>query len=549
MAQDQRAFDNVLGPNTYIFDTTMEMSEIQRVIDSIAMPMCRRSAHFSEKRYALMFMPGEYDLDVQVGYFMHVIGLGASPENVVIKGAVRSNSFYPTGNVLINFWRGMENLTIVPAHKNTNVWGVSQAAPMRRVHVAGNLKIHDNHYVSGGFIADSKVDGIIDAGGGQQWYTRNSEIGGWEGGSWNMFFQGVHGDPGENWPELPYTRINVTDVIREKPYLVADSTGIHVRLPGLRRNATGSDWSGTDSIIPLDNFYIAFPHEATPESINNALSAGKHVLFTPGIYDIDSPIRITRPGTVVLGFGLANLIARNGSSVINVDDVDGVTIAGLLIDAALEPSDVLIEIGPPGAGQDHRDDPTFLFDVFVRVGGPFAGSARQCLMINSNDVVIDHTWLWRADHGQGVGWDINRSANGLTVNGDRVTAYGLFCEHFQEYQTLWNGEGGKVYFFQCEMPYDPPAIDTWKHGDTYGYAGYKVSDNVKVHDAHGVGIYNVFYDAHIVVDQAIECPPALEENFHHVITYWLNGKEESVVKSIINGKGDAVNINNRKATW
>jgi hypothetical protein len=80
------------------------------------------------------------------------------------------------------------------------------------------------------------------------------------------------------------------------------------------------------------------------------------------------------------------------------------------------------------------------------------------------------------------------------------------------------------------------------------YASYKVSDNVKTHEAWGIGIYNVFYDAPVIVDNAIETPVALENKIHNKIIFWLNGNKESIVKSIINGKGGAVNVTNRKAT-
>lgn len=138
--------------------------------------------------------------------------------------------------------------------------------------------------------------------------------------------------------------------------------------------------------------------------------------------------------------------------------------------------------------------------------------------------------------------------NGLIVNGDNVTVYGLFCEHFQEYQTLWNGNNGKVYFYQSEMPYDPPTVDSWKHGSVGGYASYKVSDKVTSHEAWGLGIYCVFYKAPVIVDNTIETPVAIEEQIHHTIIFWLNGNKESLMKSIINGKGGPVNVSKRKAT-
>jgi hypothetical protein len=139
---------------------------------------------------------------------MQVLGLGESPEDVIINGAVRSNTTH--GNsVLTNFWRSVENLTVIPEDNSTMVWGVSQAAPLRRVHIKGNLQLFDKGYASGGFLADSKIDGTITSGPQQQWFTRNSETGKWEGGNWNMMFVGVPGAPEENWPELPYTTMRL----------------------------------------------------------------------------------------------------------------------------------------------------------------------------------------------------------------------------------------------------------------------------------------------------------------------------------------------------
>jgi len=95
-----------------------------------------------------------------------------------------------------------------------------------------------------------------------------------------------------------------------------------------------------------------------------------------------------------------------------------------------------------------------LADVFFRVGGAGIGRAKVSLAINSSDVIVDHTWIWRADHGTGVGWEKNTASNGMVVAGDDVTAYGLFVEHHQEFQVLWKGNGGRTYFYQSEIPYD-----------------------------------------------------------------------------------------------
>ncbi len=169
-----------------------------------------------------------------------------------------------------------------------------------------------------------------------------------------------------------------------------------------------------------------------------------NLLLTPGIYELTDAIRVTRPNTVVLGMGFATLKPVNGTAAMTTADVDGVIIAGLLFDAGVAKSPVLLEVGPVGSKARHAKNPISLHDVFFRVGGAGVGSAGVNLRINSSDTIVDHTWIWRADHGAGVGWDKNLSANGLVVNGDDVTAYGLFVEHQQEFQVLveweWRAE-------------------------------------------------------------------------------------------------------------
>lgn len=538
-----------LGDNVFMFDPGMDMKEIQFVIDTIFKIQSGRSSEFSKYRYALLFKPGKYYLDVKVGYYMHILGLGKSPEDVIIVGAVRSNS---RGNsVLVNFWRAAENLTVMPTTDSTNTWGVSQAAPLRRVYIKGNLNLFDKGYASGGFLADSKIDGTVASGPQQQWFSRNSQWGKWIGGNWNMMFVGVPGAPAEDWPVKPFTTIKETPIIREKPFMAYDDKGFIVKIPKLKKNSIGPGWVNhinDEKVLRLNEFYLVKPGIDNSESINSALKKGKNLLFTPGIYSLDESLKVTRKGTVIMGIGMPSLVPLKGNSTMDISDIDGVTVCGILIDAGSIRSETLFQVGEANSAKVHETNPTFLFDVFVRVGGPAEGSTSSCIVINSKNVCVDHIWLWRADHGNGVGWDKNRGANGLIVNGDNVTVYGLFVEHLQEYQTLWNGNNGKVYFYQSEMPYDPPTADAWKHDGINGYASYKVSDKVTNHEAWGLGIYNVFYQAPVVVDNAIETPVALENKIHHKLTFWLNGNKDSVVKSIINGKGASVNSANRKAT-
>jgi hypothetical protein len=539
-----------LGVNVFVFDPGMDMNEIQTLIDTLYNEQHPRKSEFSTNRYALLFKPGSYRIDLKMGYYMQALGLGKSPDDVVINGDLISKGLFNNGNVTCNFWRSVENLTMKPSGDSTMIWGVSQAAPMRRVHIKGNLKLHDTGWASGGFLADSKIDGTVLSGPQQQWFSRNDEMGKWKGGSWNMMFVGVKGAPVDKWPENPYTVINETPFIREKPYLVFGNSGFNVMIPKQVKNSSGVSWLDKTEkvdILKLSSFYLVKPGTDNSVTINKALKDGKNLLFTPGIYPIEESLKITRPGTVVMGMGMATLVPANGNSIVEISDVDSVTLCGLIFDAGKIASKTLVQVGEPNSNKNHANQPTFLYDVFFRVGGPAEGSVSSCLIINSNHVCIDHTWIWRADHGNGVGWDKNRGANGLIVNGDNVIIYGLFNEHFQEYQTLWNGNSGRLYFYQSELPYDPPTVESWKHEGIGGYASYKVADNVKNHQAWGLGIYCVFYKAPVIVSNTIETPPELEKDIHHKIIFWLNGNKESKMLSIINGKGGGVDVSKRKA--
>lgn len=540
---------DALGDQVFVFDPNMDMEKVQQLIDTIYSMQSGRGSEFNDHRFALLFKPGSYDLDVRVGYYMHIIGLGETPDEVTITGAVRSKSTSSRHHVLTNFWRGVENLAVVPAVEPANVWGVSQAAPMRRVHVKGDLQLHDGGYSSGGFLADSKIDGTVLAGSQQQWFTRNSEVNGWTGGAWNIMFMGVTGAPETNWPQGPVTTVDRMPPVREKPCLVWKDGKLYVFVPDVKNNSSGPSWlegNKNTTTILVDEFFIV-KQGASANTINSALANGKNLLFTPGVYELDSPINVTHPGTLIIGLGMATLTPVNGNAAMEISDVDGVTISGLIFNAGGILSATLMKVGEPDHHNDHQGNPTFLFDVFFRVGGPSQGSATTCLTINSNNVTVDHTWLWRADHGSGVGWDENKAAHGLIVNGDHVTIYGLFNEHFQEYQTIWNGNFGRTFFYQCELPYDPPAMNDWKHGGTNGYAAYKVSDKVQRHEALGLGIYCYFRDAAITEDQAIEVPEPVQKDIRHVVTFWLNGNKESSIQHIINEKGGAVTEANRKA--
>jgi hypothetical protein len=398
-------------------------------------------------------------------------------------------------------------------------------------------------WASGGLIADSKIDGAVVSGSQQQWYSRNSEFGSWAGSVWNMVFQGVQGAPPPNFPNPSHTVINESPVVREKPFLYINGAGDYqVFVPGIRTNSSGTSWynkTPVGSSIPIQQFYIVQP--GTPAStINQALAQGRNLLFTPGVHQLNAALQVNRPDTVILGLGLATLAPTNGNAAINIADVDGVKVAGLMIEAGPTNSQVLVEVGPANSSANHAANPTSLHDVFFRIGGPGIGRATNSLVVNSDNVIGDHMWLWRADHGDGVGWTVNTADVGLTVNGDNVTMYGLFVEHFQKYQTIWNGNGGRTYFYQNEMPYEPPNQAAWMNGTTRGYAAYKVADSVTTHEAWGLGSYCVFtQDLSIVGERAFEAPNKPGVRFHNMVIVSLGG--QGTINHVINNVGGPAN--------
>ncbi|MGA9585726.1 MAG: coagulation factor 5/8 type domain-containing protein [Terracidiphilus sp.] len=535
-----------LGDNVLIFSPSMLSADIQAQIDKVY--TIQQHSEFGTARYALLFLPGEYHVDIPVGFYTQVLGLGVTPDAVQITGNVHSDASLPRNNATCTFWRGVEGFAVTPTGgtNGTMQWAVSQAVPFRRMHILGNIVLHQKGgWASGGWMSDSLIDGNVGAGPQQQWISRNSEWGSWTGANWNMVFVGIPHPPVGEWPQPPYTKVERTPIVREKPFLQVDAKGNwSVRVPALQTNSQGITWHGGSTrgqSIAFSQFYIARADKDSAASMNAQLANGKNLLLTPGIYDLTEPVHITRPNTIVLGLGFATLHPTNGTAAISTADVDGIDIAGILFDAGEKSSPVLVEVGPQGSHASHAKNPIFLHDVFFRVGGGGVGRAKVNLLINSNDTIIDHTWIWRADHGKGVGWTSNLSDNGLVVNGNNVTVYGLFVEHHQQFQVLWNGNRGRTYFYQSEIPYDPPDQSGWTSAPgTNGWASYKVADNVTNHEAWGLGIYSVFRHPNVTLTRAIEVPVTPGVRFHHMITVALDNLGE--ISNVIDDKGGPTHV-------
>ncbi|MBS2967013.1 discoidin domain-containing protein [Actinocrinis puniceicyclus] len=535
-----------LGPNVDVFDPGMSASSIQSAVDAVF--NTQKLNQFGTQRNALLFKPGTYSVEANIGYYTSIQGLGQNPDDVTINGDVTVDSFDGTGNATQNFWRSAENLAINPS-SGSDRWAVAQAGPFRRVDVHGGLEMYPASYgyASGGYVADSKVSGQASSVSQQQWYTQDSNLGSWSGSVWNMVFSGVNGAPAQSFPNPPMTTLATTPVSRDVPYLYVDSSGnYHVFLPSLRTNASGPSWnsgSTPGTSVPMSQFFVVTPSN-TAAQMNAALAQGCNLFFTPGVYNIDQTLNIANPNTVVLGIGFPTLIPVNGVNTMQVADVDGVRISGLLMDAGTTNSQSLLTMGPQGASANHAGNPDSIQDVFFRIGGDIAGKATNSLVVNNNNTLINDIWAWRADHGNGgtVGWTVNTADTGMIVNGDNVLATGLFVEHYQKYEVKWNGNGGETIFFQNENPYDPPNQAAWMNGSTNGYAAYEVAPGVTTHQAYGMGSYCYFnVNASVVNDHAFEAPNTSGVQFHDLLTVSLGGV--GVIEHVINGTGAATPSN------
>jgi hypothetical protein len=560
-----------LGPNVIVFDSSMPTSQIQATVDTIASKQV--SNQFGTDRYALLFKPGTYGsssdpFNFQVGYYTSIAGLGRSPGDVVINGSVYVHNQCDGSfcTALNNFWRSLSNLTINVTTPNFGCytgefWAVSQAAPMRRVDVNGFATLMDYctqpSFASGGFIADSRFNDTIVNGSQQQWLVRNSALGAWTNGVWNQVFSGVVGAPSECFPAQascggPYTTLPKSPVTREAPYLYVDSAGNqNVFVPSAQTSSSGTTWAGgatPGTSISIDQFYVAKPSDSAA-TINSAVRTGRNLILTPGIYHLDQSISVTRPDTVVLGLGFPTLIPTNGNAAMTTARAKGILISGVMFDAGPVNSPVLLQVGSGHSRSDNESsDPSTLSDVFFRIGGAEPGRATTSLVVNSNNVILDDIWAWRADHGNGVGWTSNTADTGVIVNGDNVTAYGLFVEHYQKYEVIWNGNGGTDVFFQNEMPYDPPSQAAWMEAPGVdGWAAFKVGDAVTSFHGYGMGSYSFFNQGvNIYAAHAFEVPATLPPgSLHNLLTVFLDPSHGSGgILNVVNDTGGPSTIAN-----
>jgi hypothetical protein len=543
----------------YDYTTKNIYTNLQEKLDNIYEK--QRYNEFGSERYAILLLPGIYTLNIKLGYYTSIIGLGKRPRDVQIIGTVevenQGNEAFP--GALNNFFRSCENLTVSPPNGKM-MWRVSQACPLRSIQVNGDLYLSEPPgYASGGYMADCKVTGNIYCGIQQQWMARNCNFQKIDGSNWNLVCMGCLGEIGGNKEckngEQLTTTIEYTPIIASKPYIYWDKTlgKYFVMVPDIHLYIKNVPiWSNGKS-LPLDKFYFVKTTD-TSDTINDYLKKGINLIYSPGLYY--HSLKINKSNTIIIGLGFATII---GNIIID-DDAFGVRISGMLFEAGEKNPDLtLVKIGINKNNIYNKENPSILYDLFARVGGYNDDViCKSMVEVNQNNVLIDNSWLWRADHSKfgGIGEPCKSIDNpdGMTtcglgptkaivdhclvVNGNNFSIYGSKAEHALKELIIWNGNHGQMCFNQSEYPYDV--------GASWNYPAIKFGNDVIGFDGCALGIYSYFAkkwnkdSIGPVIDSAIIIPKNEYNKIKNAFTAFLNPiLGNGIVKHVINDNGES----------
>ena len=546
--------------NVYIFSPNT--LNIQNTINNIFLTQGGvtpdNNGQFSLNNYAFLFMPGTYNVDIPIGYYTHVAGLGMTNDKVTINGGpvVNNGSNDHTVGSLNNFWRTCENMTVNPiTNQKSMIFAVSQATSLRSVNINGNLNLGaiatdgNMGYASGGFMANCKISGELNMGSQQQFLCRNTEYNLFPTALWNQVNVGCKQNNHDNIDSCcintptpigsskNLTIINETPSIMEKPYLAVtkdnDFNTLVIMYPLLTQNTKGN--TITTQYISKDNYKIV-DDKITALLLNKLLSDSnnKCIIFSPGRYKIDSPINLK--GQLLFGLGIPVLRSTKNNNIITGFG----QICGIIFETSAggDGTNILVNL---------TTGKSYLWDISCRVGGGDENtdiySIDKMLYVGGDDSILDNVWCWVADHysnNKYTGWTKASCNIGVHVTGNNVIAYGLFSEHNHNRNVLWDGDYGQVYMFQSEFNYFPPS-----QKDFSDSVSYEVSSNVKKHTLKGAGAYSFFPEKPIMATSGFKFN-INNVDYETIFTVFLNGT--GGITNVINNTGPTVEFINGKGT-
>ncbi|MDC0535540.1 glycoside hydrolase family 55 protein, partial [Francisellaceae bacterium] len=588
-----------------------------------------QTGHWTSSRYAVLVEPGNYAMSspFKLNYYTEIMGVDNDRANVVLSPGINAlnecdvsdpNNIpekCETLGALNNFWRSMSSMTYDVPFSNNNGQlrvAISQASPLRNLHIKNGtlvlcdwdtqLKNPGTQYAykpcgnaSGGFLSESVVDGHIIGGAQQQFNFFNVWAEVVQSDLWNTT---IHNESGEfppfigemedsnqivnPWLMAPLTQVSQDEAVNmKKPRLVKDNNQWKVK------QGDSSDSLNDYVLLTMPEGQDVVTVSANDvATINQALSNGKKGLVVmPGIYQIQDKIQVPNNKTV-LGIGIPSLVCDNPSGCMQTGS-DGVRIAGVTFEAGSQNSkddrnNVLLTVGEIGQGS--VTNPTVLQDANCRIARVFENQDSPevfaCIEVNANNVIGQNLWLWRADHDYVtwenthevttayhhlVDWDKDYGQHGLIVNGDNVHMNGLFVEHFNNYQTVWNGKNGRINFYQSEIPYlTPQGNGDGVKGVTCNAPGESgknyeacpslyITENATGFKGQGMGIYSYFpgeykvglddFGAPLKTQKPVRAEAAIrydadDAEFKHVTLRWLDGHINSGINAITEHDGE-----------
>lgn len=546
------------GEKCEVLDNSLQLREFtysdeipnnQVLVDRLFCQQQSPIAEFAPKRVLIMLRPGKHILNISLGYYTQVLGLGSQKTQTTLAGSlsVPNNKKGCTG-ALINFYRSVRNFTVEGA---ADLY-LSQAAPIRQMVFKGDVNLSkaegvcgkgEGGYSSGGFLADSTVvNETTNFETQQQFCCRNVDFSskGVEGGAWNLSFYKTNlKDSSHQCDPSIHPMYNVQEDVA-----LPDKT---VGIPNVTIGSSNNLQLEESNLNNNKRSVLFCNPSVNVATINTHLQkTDSDVVFMPGIYKFAEPVLVSQNGSRILGLGFATIEPVKGNAAVEVRGV-GCLVSGLILEAGQSRSNELLLVETNGNAS--VGNPTTLSDIFPRVGGPTkTATADKMVWIKQNYTVVDHMWTWRADHttneSGGLGPEFAVVNTGVLVTGDHVTALGLFAEHALEINVEWVGDYGTLHFLQTELPYD---VDPG-----FRNPGLQVSGTNFRGD--GLGIYCYFNGKKFpdpksssgpTVRSAITVTPEATETaaITGAFTVFLNGYGR--ISNVINDSGSPASSDNR----
>ena len=375
---------NPFGANVTILDPSMSVASINAALNATPPAGGGKREFF--------FLPGTYGdpsvtpatattsnvIQAQVARGTVVAGLGTSPCDVVINGALSINN----GFLAIRDSQ-MSNLTINPIQANVPagamLWYTSQTAtcaastswatytsrPSPRTPgacqnpcnpVTPGFHINVIPGVANGFAITNSVitgkvingdglnrPGIEGNGGNSDIYFQQDAIGGYSGFGSAWCSAGTLGAPADDFgPGSSVRRTLAPGDITTVDTYAGDSRGTlrllrRAPVPGVPPvGAVQRAWPELEhrprqgDSLPLSSFYIATvaPRRTTTRTtMNAALASGKNLLLDPGTYVLDAPLTVAKPDKVVMGLGDPILRADNTATLVVKNSAPGTVLS------------------------------------------------------------------------------------------------------------------------------------------------------------------------------------------------------------------------------